>query len=94
MTAAHLEALGWCVITVWECELRSADMAEARLDALAEDIRRAGERRQECEALRRKNRQEAKMEREAALKRLAELEREIDELYPIPKGVKREAERN
>ena len=94
VTAAHLEALGWCVITVWECELRSADMAEARLDALAEEIRRAGERRQECEELRRKNRMEAKMEREAALKRLAELEREIDELYPIPKGVKREAERN
>ena len=35
VTNAHLEALGWHVITVWECELRGKSILASRLDALA-----------------------------------------------------------
>jgi G:T-mismatch repair DNA endonuclease (very short patch repair protein) len=39
VTSAHLEALGWTVIVVWECELRGKEKAEARIQTLAEEIR-------------------------------------------------------
>ena len=42
VTEAHLQALGWHVITIWECELRGAASATSRLDALAEEIHKAG----------------------------------------------------
>ena len=42
VTEAHLHALGWHVITIWECELRGAASATSRLDALAEEIHKAG----------------------------------------------------
>ena len=45
VTAAHLEALGWHVITVWECDLKPA-VLETRLDTMADEIRRAGQGRQ------------------------------------------------
>ena len=35
VTTAHLEALGWTVITVWECELRNSSQLDERLNALA-----------------------------------------------------------
>ena len=38
VTKAHLEALGWTVITIWECELRNSSQLDDRLDALAEEI--------------------------------------------------------
>ena len=41
-TSAHLEALGFHVITIWECELRDASSAISRLDVLVEEIRKAG----------------------------------------------------
>ena len=43
VTAAHLEALGWTVITIWECELRTSSLLDDRLNTLAEEIRRAYE---------------------------------------------------
>lgn len=42
VTNAHLEALGWHVIRVWECELRGKSIITSRLDALAEEIHEAG----------------------------------------------------
>lgn len=51
MTAAHLEALGWTVIVVWECELRGKEKAEARIQTLAEEIRSAGELKKQKEDL-------------------------------------------
>lgn len=42
MKCLILEALGWHVITVWECELRGESILASRLDALAEEIRYAG----------------------------------------------------
>ena len=91
VTTAHLEALGWTVITVWECELRNSSQLNARLDALADEIIRAGEVKSQSEALNRKTRMEAKREREEMLRRQAKLEAEIDALFPIPKRVKNEA---
>ena len=91
VTTAHLEALGWTVITVWECELRKNEGLNARLDALADEIIKAGEVKNQYEALKRKTRMEAKREREEMLRRQAKLEAEIDALFPIPKRVKNEA---
>ena len=88
VTEAHLEALGWTVITIWECELRGG-AAQARLEALADEIRRAGELRREREACKRQSRLEARREREAMLARQAALEAEIDALYPIPKRIRK-----
>lgn len=90
VTEAHLEALGWTVITIWECELRGG-AAQARLEALADEIRRAGELRRKREACKRQSRLEARREREAMLERQAALEAEIDALYPIPKRIKKES---
>ena len=88
VTTAHLEALDWTVITVWECELRKNAGLNAKLDALAGDIVLAGELKSRREALKRKTRMEAKMEREEMLRRQAMLEAEIDALYPIPRRIK------
>ena len=88
VTTAHLEALGWHVITVWECELRKNAGLNERLDALADEIVRAGEVKRQREALKRKTRMEAKREREEMLRRQAELEAEINSLYPIPRRIK------
>ena len=88
VTAAHLEALDWTVITVWECELHKNAGLNARLDALADEIVRAGELKSQREAFKRKTRMEAKMEREEILRRQAMLEAEIDALYPIPRRIK------
>ena len=88
---AHLEALGWTVITVWECELKGREAAEARLEALAEEIRQAGERRQQWESQRKINRLNAKKEREKLLARQKELEEEIKRKFPIPTRIKNES---
>lgn len=89
VTAAHLEALDWTVITVWECELHKNAGLNARLDALADEIVRAGELKSQREALKRKTRMEAKKEREEMLRRQAALEAEIDALYPMPRRIRR-----
>lgn len=91
VTAAHLEALGWTVITVWECELRKKAGVNEKFDALACEIVRAGELKGQREALKRKTRMEAMREREEMLRRQAQLEEEIDALFPIPKRIKNEA---
>ena len=84
VTTAHLEALGWTVITVWECELRGKTAAEARIEALAEDIRKAGEMKLQQKRTRHINRTAAKKEREEMLQRQARLEEEIRRRFPIP----------
>ena len=88
VTTAHLEALGWTVITVWECELRNSSQLDDRLDALAEEIRYAGEVKRIRDINKRQSGAAARREREALLRRQAELEAEINSLYPIPKRVK------
>ena len=88
VTAAHLEALGWTVITLWECELRGKEKAEARIQTLAEEIRSAGELKRQKEARRRLSRAAAKREREQMLERQAALEEEIKRMFPQPQKIK------
>ena len=88
VTEAHLHALGWHVITIWECELRGAASATSRLDALAEEIHKAGVALLERKALYKSNRLEAQRKAREMKERQVLLEAEIDALYPIPKKVK------
>lgn len=88
VTTAHLEALGWYVVTVWECELRGADAVRVRLDALAEEIRKAGAQKDAGEKRRRTRRTEALRERERIMERKTQLEAEIDALYPVPRRIR------
>ena len=88
VTAAHLEALGWTVITIWECELRTSSLLDDRLNTLSEEIRRAYEIKRIKDRDKRQSRVLARKEREELLRRQAKLEAEINSLYPIPKRVK------
>ena len=88
VTNAHLEALGWHVITVWECELRGKSIVTSRLDALAEEIREAGAAQSKLKELYKRNRAESKMAMRVMLERQAQLEKEINDLYPIPQRIK------
>ena len=88
VTTAHLEALGWTVITIWECELRTSSLLDDRLNTLAEEIRRAYETKRIKDRDKRQSRVLARKEREELLRRQAKLEAEINSLYPIPKRVK------
>ena len=93
VTTAHLEALGWTVITVWECELRTSSLLDDRLNTLAEEIRRAYETKRIKDRDKRQSRVLARKEREELLRRQAALETEIDLLYPIPKRIRRDSEK-
>ncbi len=93
VTAAHLEALGWTVITIWECELRTSSLLDDRLNTLTEEIRRAYETKRIKDRDKRQSRVLARKEREELLRRQAALETEIDLLYPIPKRIRRDSEK-
>ena len=88
VTNAHLEALGWHVITVWECELRGKSIVASKLDALAEEIREAGVAKSKLKELYKRNRAESKMALREMMERQAQLEKEINDLYPIPQRIK------
>ena len=87
VTSAHLEALGWTVIVVWECELRGKEKAEARIQTLAEEIRSAGELKRQKEARRILSRAAAKREREQMLERQDALEKEIKSMYKLSRKI-------
>ena len=91
VTAAHLEGLGWHVVTIWECELRGTASVDARIDALAEEIRRAGLARMQRQDLARRNRQENERKLKELQERQSRLEAEINALYPIPSRIRKEA---
>lgn len=91
VTEAHLTALGWHVITVWECELRGEDKASARIDALEEEIKEAGIAKQKRDGQVKQNRQEAKLRLKDMLQRQARLEAEINALYPVPARIRKES---
>ena len=88
VTTAHLEALGWHVITVWECELRVGLQLEDRLDSLAGEIRYAGECKTQTEIQRKLGRTAAKREKDLMLERQTALENEITNKFHIPVKVK------
>lgn len=89
VTSAHLEALGWHVITIWECELRTSDALQARLAALADEIRTAGSMRHLAAQQSKANRSAARLTLKAIQSRQAQLEAEIASLYPIPARIKK-----
>lgn len=91
VTNAHLEALGWHVITIWECELRGKSIVASRLDALAEEIREAGVAKSKLKELYKRNRAESKMALRVMMERQAQLDKEINDLYPIPQRIKKES---
>ncbi len=89
VTTAHLEALGWHVITIWECELRGKLESGTRLDELADEIRFIVGRKIQQEAVRQQKKSVAMKFREEILQRQAQLEAEIDVLYPVPKRIRK-----
>ena len=89
VTAAHLEALGWTVITVWECELRGKHESNTRFDKLADEIRLIGENKIQQDARRLRSKTELKKMKQEILRRQAQLEAEIDLLFPIPTRIKK-----
>ena len=89
VTTAHLEALGWTVITVWECDLRGKLESNARLDKLADEIRFIGESKIQQEAMRQQNRSMGRKLREEMIRRQEQLKAEIDLLFPIPTRIKK-----
>lgn len=89
VTAAHLEALGWHVIVVWECELKRKADFEVRINELAAEIIVAGELKRRRDESRRLSRLEMKRMREEVLQRQAQLENEIEAMFPIPQSVRR-----
>ena len=88
VTTAYLEALGWHVITVWECELRVGLQLEDRLDSLAGEIRYAGECKTQTEIQRKLGQTAAKREKDWMLERQTALENEITNKFHIPVKVK------
>ncbi len=88
VTNAHLEALGWHVISVWECELSAGSQLEDRLDALTEEIRFAGKCMIQIEIQRKVGQTAAKRERVLKLERQGTLEKEIWGKFHIPTKVK------
>lgn len=91
VTEAHLSALGWHVITVWECELRGAGNDVARIDSLVKEINEAGLVKQKRDEQIRQNRREAKLRLKEMLERQARLEAEIKALYPVPARIRKES---
>ena len=91
VTNAHLEALGWHVITVWECELRGKSIVASRLDALSEEIREAGVAKSKLKELYKRNRAEYRMTLMEMMDRQSQLEKEVAALYPIPSRIKKES---
>ena len=91
VTMAHLGALGWHVVTIWECELRGASYVALRLDELAEEITEAGVMRQNFQNQRQRSRLEFKRERKDKLNRQVMLEKEIASKFKIPRKVREDA---
>ena len=91
VTNAHLEALGWHVIMVWECELRGKSIVTSRLDALSEEIREAGVTQHKQREFSKNNKGEAKTAQRLMMERQSQLEKEINDLYPIPRRIKIES---
>lgn len=88
ITTAHLEALGWTVITIWECELKGNAKGASRIDELANEIRLAGCSKIGRDVKRRQDKAKMKKEKEDMIRRQFQLEYEINALYSIPKRIK------
>ena len=72
----ELEAAGWSVIIVWECELKKASL-NGIIDRVEAEIKAAGEKRQQLLNDRKEERARAREEREARLQEMAAVEAKI-----------------
>ncbi|MDE6148103.1 MAG: very short patch repair endonuclease [Bacteroidales bacterium] len=88
ITCAHLTALGWHVITVWECEVATNSLTQAALDRIGREIAESTLLRSTRSEMREKTRTEMKMEQEEIMRRQAALEAEIDRIYPLPAKIR------
>ena len=74
-----LEAKGWSVIIVWECQLKKANLEET-IDRVAEEIVRNGEDYRAAQEERRKAREEYRRERMVRKEREQSLLKEVKSL--------------
>ena len=89
--AFRLEARGWNVITVWECQLDRKHREET-IGKLAGMIRRNGELFAKLSEDSRERRALSRNERAIKKTRTEELETEIGRIYPVPLSVKKKSE--
>ena len=74
-----LEAKGWGVVIVWECQLKKANLEET-IDRVAEEIVRNGEAYRAAQEERRQAREEYRRERKARIEREQSLLEEVKSL--------------
>lgn len=91
VTEAHLTALGWHVITIWECETCGKERLAQTLDKIEGLLRTYSQENTDDAGRRRAGRASARLEHERIMKRQADLEAEIDALYPLPPRIRRMA---
>lgn len=72
----QLEAKGWSVIIVWECELKKSVLGET-INRIAEEIRQNGEEYRQAQEDRRKAREAYRQERKSMNEREASLMAEL-----------------
>ena len=72
----QLEAKGWYVIIIWECQLKKAVLNET-INRVAEEIRQNGQSYQQAQDDRRKNRESYRQERKLQKEREASLIAEL-----------------
>ena len=87
VTEAHLQALGWHVVTIWECELKGKSIATSRLDELVKEICLAGVVLHDRKKSFKRNRIENQRKTKELMARQSQLEKEISALYPIPQRI-------
>ena len=87
LNAQRLDTLAWTVITVWECQLskKQRDDTIARIEA---DLQIAKEKFEKWSALRRENREFARLQAKKHREVLAQVEAELN----LPKSLRRYAE--
>ena len=77
------------MLTVWEFESRGRLESNTRLDKLANEIRFIGDNKIQQDARRLRSKTELKKMKQEILRRQAQLEAEIDLLFPIPTRIKK-----
>lgn len=77
----QLEAKGWFVIIVWECELKKA-VLDKTIDRVEAEILRNGESLQQAKGDRKKAREEYRLEMKSRKEREAALKAELGRIQP------------
>ena len=80
-TWRQLEAKGWAIIIVWECELKRSRLPET-VTSVATQIHKNGETFRSAQDDRRKAREEYRQQRRLQLKHEASLKAELQEKFP------------